>query len=72
MYVTKHLLKSKLLFTTPQRFFAINASQIDSALTAPQSVNWSQFFSGVRAGDVAGSDIKAVGKLLKALSLASK
>ena len=50
------------------RGFALNNSNLQQALKDPSHLNWSQFFSGVRASDVAGSDNQSIGNLLKVLS----
>lgn len=50
------------------RGFALNNSHLQSALKDPAHLNWSQFFAGVRASDVAGSDNQSIANLLKVLS----
>jgi len=50
------------------RGFALNNGNLQQALKDPAHLNWSQFFAGVRASDVAGSDNQSIGNLLKVLS----
>ncbi len=50
------------------RGFALNNSHLQAALRDPSHLNWSQFFAGVRASDVAGSDNQSVANLFKVLS----
>jgi len=50
------------------RSFALDASHLQKAARDPAHLNWSQFFAGARASDVAGSDVQSVANLLKVLS----
>ncbi len=53
---------------TGVRGFALNASHLQTAARDPAHLNWSQFFAGVKASDVAGSDVQSMASLLKVLS----
>lgn len=52
-----------------KRFFALNISQIEGAIKDVEGghSNWKTFYSGVSAKDVADSDLKTVGQLLRAI-----
>ena len=72
--IAKNLTFSKQVLFNSQRtqsFAAINSSHLDFALSNPTHINWAQFFTQVRAQDVAESDTRQVGKLLKVLTYAS-
>ena len=78
-WIAKRLLISKGMQLTGQRtryFASLNTSHIDSAISGASSshggYNWTQFFSGIKPSDVAGSDAQSVGRLLKALSYAGE
>ena len=72
--IAKNLTFSKQVLLNSQRmqgFAAINSSHLDHALANPTHIDWSQFFTQIRAQDVAESDTQQVGKLLKVLTYAS-
>ena len=54
------------------RSFALNTSHLQAALRDPEHQNWAQFFQGVRAADVAGSDTQQIASLLKVLTYAGE
>ena len=60
--------KKMLLNQRGVRYFSLNASHIQSALKDPAHLNWAQFFQGIKASDVAGSDVQSVAQLFKVLS----
>ena len=78
--ISKHLFKRLHASSSNQvlshmrmaNFAALNNQAIDAAISNPANQNWSSFFSSVKAEDVAESDHKTVGKLLKAISHASE
>jgi hypothetical protein len=51
-----------------QQFASLNQGALDNALRDPTNLNWGQFFGSVKPADIADSDAKAVGRLLKVLS----
>ena len=53
---------------TGVRCFALNSTHLQNAVRDPAHLNWSQFFAGVKASDVAGSDVQSMTHLLKVLS----
>ena len=55
-----------------QSFASLNAQTLDSALSNPTHLNWHSFFSAVKANEIADSDARTVGKLLKVLTFASE
>ena len=60
---------NKFLFSGSSRAFAsLNTSSLEAALKDPSHLNWNQFFSSTNPKDVAESDPRTVGKLLKVLS----
>eukprot|EP00347_Sterkiella_histriomuscorum_P022973 403336438 len=60
---------NKFLFSGSQRAFAsLNTSSLEAALKDPTHLNWNQFFSSTNPKDVAESDPRTVGKLLRVLS----
>ena len=72
--IAKNFTFSKQVLLNSQRmqaFAAINSSQLDHALSNPTHIDWSQFFNQIRAQDIAESDTRQVGKLLKVLTYAS-
>ena len=65
------MLAKRVLMANKQvavRGFALNNSHLQSALKDPSHLNWGQFFAGVRASDVTGSDNQSIANLLKVLS----
>lgn len=52
-------------------FAALNQAALDSAIRDHASQNWGQFLGSLNPQDVAESDPRTVGKLLKALTYAS-
>jgi hypothetical protein len=75
--ITKRLILSKSTLSgrlSLARFAALNTQHLDSAISGAAAshgeINWGTFFKGVNPSDVAESDSKSIGKLLKALSYA--
>ena len=73
--VTKRLILSKTTIFGTQRlahFAALNTQHIESTISGASAAhgahNWAAFFKGVNPSDVAESDCKSIGRLLKALS----
>ena len=72
--IAKNLTFSKQVLLNSQRcqgFAALSQSILDKALSNPTHINWGQFFTEVKASDLAESDLGQVGKLLKVLTYAS-
>ena len=75
--ITNSLLKQTLLrqslFSSSRYFSTLNASTLDQAISKGREghQDWKGFFSEIKPSDIASSDIKSVGKLLKALTYAS-
>lgn len=60
------------LVQASSRYFALSNQHLESVLRDPQHANWQQFFSGINPKDVADSDAKQIGTLLKALSFSNE
>lgn len=60
-FVAKKLTLNALYRQTAFRSFSLNSAHLSQALKDPEHQNWSQFFKGVSASDVAGSDTQSIG-----------
>ena len=72
--MSKQLISRGFLFQHQRRAFAaLNSAHLDRAISSAESgsCDWSSFFSGLSPADVHDSDVRTVGRLLKALSLSA-
>ena len=70
-FLAKRAILARSTMISSTRSFSLSATQIQQTLKDPAHQNWTQFFSTVKASDVAGSDVASVGHLLKALTYAA-
>ncbi len=62
------MIGKKVLLRNVRYFGSINTHSCDAIIRDPAHANWNQFFTSIKAADVATeSDHRAIGKLMVAL-----